>query len=91
MCASQQELPLAPPLAPTDNPVYISDLIDTPTGEDATPEGEDVDMELEAEIEHYMIHLAKEQDAIQAAKREEYNRINLSGSTIDVLVGQLCV
>lgn len=49
-------LPQVPPLAPMDNLVHISNVFDK------SIQDEDVDMELEAKIENYMLHLAKEND-----------------------------
>lgn len=46
--------PFALPLQPCDNPLHISDIIED------TPQVEVLDVELEEEIEHYMVHLAEE-------------------------------
>jgi len=64
----QESLPLTPQLTPFDNPVHISDVTDDPA-----PEVE-VDRELELEIEHYMLHLAEEQDAILDAQIKAASR-----------------
>jgi len=47
---------LAPPLHPSDNLLHISDFIDS------SLLAKDVDIKLEVEIEHYMAHLAEEQE-----------------------------
>jgi len=54
-------LPQPPPLALTNNPVHISDVIDEPVQEEAV-DIDTVDMELETEIENYMLHVRVEEN-----------------------------
>lgn len=72
-------LPQAPPLTPSDNPVHISDVTDTPVCD------EDVDMELEEEIEHYMLHLTEENDSIAAAQANKSDDLSVPSRLISVL------